>query len=286
VSRWHQRWEAFLIILAILFPGQPRAARAAFERWGIGADVCGMSITGVAQADPLFLPFINPALGTFEGGWRFSTFYSRRYQMQELTQAALAFSGFKWRIHWSAGAERFGYSLYREERIVGGVGIPLARKTRVGLAVRFHRLGIEGYGSAYAPGLDLAWSSVPVEGFRVGAVWWNVNRPLMGRARVRVPGGLIVGMAAELSDRLTGTVEGGRTTDGWGGLGLGFSLGITRGLGLRMGYRRETGEYSLGASLLLQIFQWDYAFSLHPALGGTHYFSVTFGNRSQDRLNR
>ena len=257
----------------------PEISRAAFERMGIGADVCGMSVIGVSQVDPLFVPFTNPASDHSCEGWSFSTFYSRRYNMRELTHISFSFSMAGRKVLWSFGGEKFGSDLYSEELAVLGMGFPFTGKTRIGFAARLHRLRIQGYGEAFAPGFDVAWFSTPVEKLQIGAVWRNLNRPELGSSGTEVPSGLIVGLGGRVTKHLAWTVEGSRAMAGLEGVGFGFAFTVSRPLMMRMGYRRESGEYSLGMTLHLPLFRWDYAFSIHPVLGTSHYFSLTLGNR-------
>ncbi len=271
-------WIAIRFLLPLIFM-TPVDSMAAFERMGIGADVCGMSIIGVSQIDPLFIPFTNPATEPVREGWSFSTFYSRRYNMRDLTHMSLSFSATGGRILWSLGGEKFGNDIYSEELAVLGMGFPVTGRTRMGFAVRLHRLRIQGYGEAFAPGFDAAWFSMPIENLQFGVVWRGLNRPELGSSSIKVPSGLIVGLGGSFTDRIMWTVEGNRTIVTGGGVGFGFAYNVSRPLKVRMGYRRETGEYSLGTTLHLSLFRWDYAFSFHPVLGTTHYFTISLGNR-------
>ncbi len=256
-----------------------RVSWGAFERWGTGPDVCGMSISGVSSADPLFVPFINPSAGFDGQGWRFSSFYSNRFCISGLSMMSLALSSAGSRFLWSLGLERFGNDRYREELSVVGVGLPLTSGVRMGLTVRLHGLGIQEYGSARAPGFDLGWSSEPVEGLRFGAVWKNFNRPRLGVSRIPVPHGLVLGVEGEVSKRLTVAVEGERVMGADNGIRAGFRYGMTEDFLIRTGFRRETGEYSLGATVYLPVLRVDYAFSIHPVLGITHFISLSAGSR-------
>ncbi len=253
--------------------------RAAFERWEIGADACGMSSVGVSMLDPIFVAFINPATAYRKPGWRLSAAYSRRFNMKELGHVGYSFSRNCRTFLLSAGVERFGNDLYREEQIVLGLGFPVTAATRLGIAARFLRLHIEGYGSAWTPGFDWAWYSEPSELLRVGAVWRNVNMPRLGASGTKLPGGLIVGVSGTFRKRMTYEVEGRKTWAGEVDSGFGFAFLVSRELVLRVGYRRETGEYSFGSTLHLPLFRWDYAISAHTVLGITHYFTISTGSR-------
>jgi len=254
-----------------------RPARAAFEGWQVGADVCGLSVSGVSLDDPLFIPFINPAAYREETCWRLSTFYSRRFDMRELTRIALALSRGGHRFVWSMGAERFGNDLYGEEVIVLGLGFPFLGRSRVGLSGKFCNLWISGYGTAAAPALDIGWSTLAGDGLRLGAVWRNVNRPELGLSGEEIPGGLIVGVSGTISGRLSWTVEDRRLFPGGSGVGFGVAGRLYGGFRAEMGYRRETGEYSMGATMNLSLLRWDYSVSIHPMLGITHYISMAIG---------
>ncbi len=268
-----------LIVGLGIFAPPGEDVRAAFERWGIGADASGMSSVGVSLFDPIFVPFINPATRFRTPGWRLSTAYSRRFGMKELAHVGFSFSGSCRDFLLSAGAERFGNDLYGEELVVLGLGFPLAASTRVGIAARIHRLRIEGYGSAWTPGLDWAWYSEPADLFRIGAVWRNVNMPRLGASGTKLPSGLIVGVSGTFSKRMTYSVEGRKAWAREVDSGFGFAFLVSRELILRVGYRRETGEYSLGSTLHLPLFRWDYAISVHTVLGITHYFTLSTGSR-------
>jgi hypothetical protein len=269
------------LILVVLFMAVLHTASswAAFERWGMGADVCAMSITGVSREDPLFVPFINPAANCVVHGWRLSTHYSRRFNMRELTQVGFSLSGDTGGILLSIGGEKFGNRLYSEELAIIGFGYPVTAGTRIGMAARLHRLRIDGYGEAISPGFDLAWSSSPNEHLNVGAVWRNINRPDLGSSGTKVPSCLIVGIEGSISERMVCMVEGVKAAGEGGRIGLGFAFAMSRELTMRMGYRRDTGEYSLGTTLHLPLVRWDYAISVHSVLGFTHYFSLSVGGR-------
>jgi hypothetical protein len=271
-------WVTICFFLSLIFM-TPLDSMAAFERMGIGADVCGMSIIGVSQIDPLFIPFTNPAAEPGREGWSFSTFYSRRYNMRDLAHMSLSFSATGGKILWSLGGEKFGNDVYSEELAVLGMGFPVTGRTRIGYAVKFYRLRIQGYGEAITPGFDAAWFSSPIENIQFGAVWRGLNRPELGTSSVKVPSGLIVGLGGSFTDRVMWTVEGNRTIVTGEGIGFGFVFTVSRPLKVRMGYRRGIGEYSLGTTLHLSLFRWDYAFSFHPVLGTSHYFTLSLGNR-------
>jgi hypothetical protein len=269
----------FVVFVVPLVISCPTRSRAAFEGELFGADAGGISVTGVSLVDPLFVPFVNPAAPFDRGGWRLSSFYSRRFAMRELTHVSCSGSASRGGTLWSFGLDRFGDARYGEELAVAGVGVQLAARTRVGVGARLHRLRIEGYGSALAPGFDLAWSCIPAGKTRIGAVWRNLNHPRLGISRAEIPGGLVVGMSGQVGRRAVWTVEGKRAILGEVAVGVGFAFSLSRELTMRVGFQRETGEYSLGAALHLPFVRWDYAVSLHPSLGVTHYVSLSVGDR-------
>jgi hypothetical protein len=199
--------------------------------------------------------------------------------MNGLSVMSLALSSAGRGLVWSFGIERFGNDRYSEDLSVMGIGFPLASGIRAGLTAKLHRLSIKGYGAAHALGIDIAWSSEPIKDFRIGAIWRNVNRPLLGVSRIKVPHGLIVGLEGELSRRLSITVEGGRVMGADNRISAGFSFDITKDFIIRTGCRRGTGEYSFGSTIHLPLFRLDYAFSVHPVLGITHFISLSTGNR-------
>ncbi len=241
--------------------------------------MCGMSVSGVSQEDPLFLPFINPAAGHLIDGWRLSTSCSRRFNMKELTRITFALSCTSRHILWSVGAERFGNELYGEELTVVGLGIPVRAKTRIGFSGKLHRLSIKDYGDALAPAIDVAMSAVPTENVVIGVVWKNINRPDLGSSGIKIPGALVAGIGGSLSDRLAWSVEDRRGTVSNDELSLGFAFHIAEEMVVRMGYRGNTGEYSMGTTLRVHFSRLDYAFSIHPVLGATHYISLSVGSR-------
>jgi len=169
---------------------------------------------------------------------------------------------------------RFGNKLYQEIAIGIGLAYQPISAMNFGFSLNFYSLSIENYGMDHTIGLNLGIAYRLFEQFHLGAKIANINRPVIGRTREKLPQYFRLGLFFTPLHPFTIAAEIFRdvryTMDYRIGLSYKFDLPII----IRIGIRDDVNSYCFGFGMQLQSFNIDYAVKIHTMLGVSHLLSL------------
>lgn len=172
------RDNRILQILITLFIVIPASGTPVTAQWTMGARNIAMGQAYTALPSDTWAIFHNPAMMD-SSERRFSVFAIRYYGLKELEDHAAVISlplsklSESYNMIVSGGVHSYGYSLYRETRLLAG-GAIRARPLRAGLTLRYNHLRISGYGSSGSMLFDAGLALEVAEGITLGYRWLNI----------------------------------------------------------------------------------------------------------------
>jgi hypothetical protein len=113
------------------------------------------------------------------------------------------------------------------------------------------------------------------DGLWFGAAFGNLNRPLLGKTAERLTPWCEAGLSWKIPGNIVVSFE--MNKDGFfpPEFSGGFEYFLAGFVALRAGGEVATGTFSCGTGLTLDGCDLDYAVTLHPDLGISHYLSLT-----------
>jgi hypothetical protein len=139
----------------------------------------------------------------------------------------------------------------------------------------YYRLAIQGYGSASTLGVDLGFLWIPSRDVQIGFSGTNVNAPVIGRSRERLPQTIGVGGSYAPTPGLLILCDIVKDVRYPAELRLGIEYSPAAPVALRAGAGRDPATFGGGIGLNLYPFVIDYSVVRHQALGFTHRFGLT-----------
>jgi hypothetical protein len=260
-----------LLVLAMSNP-----AGAAFEKQETNAASGAMAGLGLARPQSPSALFENPA---WLGSSRLlsgSVFYTRLFDLTDLSYQTVSLEGSLKEFGWGLGATDFGNPLYREQTLALGGSVPAGPRARLGLALKGFRTRISGYGEANTWGVDLGAAGWIRHDLTFGACATNLNRPKIGKAGEELPQSLFAGALYRPFPMLT--IGSGLEEDPRYGTSFkaGSEIQVGRHLLLRGGMRTNPNALTAGFGVALRGLVFDYSLRTHPTLGATHGFGLGY----------
>jgi len=266
-----RRFVWALLVLAMSNP-----AGAAFEKQETNAASGAMAGLGLARPQPSSSLFENPAWMGSSNRVSASVFYTRLFNLTDLSYQTVSLEGSLKEFGWGLGATDFGNPLYREQTFSLGASAPLGPRARLGLALKGFRTRISGYGEANAWGVDLGVAGWIRHDLTFGACATNLNRPKLGKAGEELPQSL----CAEVLYRPLPMLPIGSILEEDPRYGTSFRAGsevqVGRHLLLRGGMRTNPNALTAGFGVALRGLAFDYSLRTHPTLGATHGFGLGY----------
>lgn len=251
-------------------------AWAAFERLDSNAASGAMAGLGLARPQSPSALFENPA---WLGSSRLllgSVFYTRLFNLTDLSYQTVSLEGSLKEFGWGLGAADFGNPLYREQTLALGASAPLGPRARLGLALKGFRARVSGYGEANALGVDLGVAGWIRHDLTFGACAANLNRPKIGRAGEELPQSLCAGVLYRPLPMLAiGSILEEDPRYGTS-FRAGSEVQVGRHLLLRGGMRTNPNALTAGFGIALRGLAFDYSLRTHPTLGATHGFGLGY----------
>jgi len=251
-------------------------AWSAFEPFAEGARSAGRGEAVVACAGDAWIAFLNPAaLPTVKERRLGLTLVPHRFGLKELGRAAFVYlEPFPWG-GLSLGGTKTGFELYRELAVRGACGISLPAGIQIGIALTWYHLRIAGYGSASTVGLDAGLRVVLSDGFTYGVTASNINAPLIGRAREKLPQAFSTGIMIRPLESVHLSLDLAKDVGHPASLKMGVEISMLEMLALRCGTSTDPSTVACGLGITPLFMQIDYALTYHPVLGMTHFFSFS-----------
>ena len=248
-------------------------ALGAFERGGILTP--GSGVATVAVAGSPWTVFANPAGLPSIGARTLGLSHTPRpFGLGELSRSALAFVE---PLPFGTAAvtlQRFGFELYKEVT----VGLLFAGSPGegwdVGVGANYYSLSIPGYGATGAFGIDVGTLLEVADDMRAGFSVLNLNAPVIGRERERLPQILSLGFSYRPMKGFLLAVDLVKDVRFPAELDAGLEYEPVSVVRLSVGSSTEPSSFRGGVTIHYHPVEAGYTFSTHPDLGGTHHFSL------------
>ncbi len=240
------------------------------DDWPLSIRQLSLGFTAMAEkADPLLI-FPNPSAPGVIQKWSVSSSYSRPYGMKELDIAALGLAK-RWRkIVIAAGISNFGFELFKEQKFIFGLVIPIIKNLPFGIAFRYQRIDIKNYGHTTAYTIDMGWQYKILPGLDIMGAVQNVRRATIGQDRQPLPQILRMGMLFKPVSQISMFSEVYKDISFGPEARFGIDAEVVKKLFLRLGFTRNPARFTGGFGLNVFGFNMDYGFSYHQVLGYTH----------------
>ena len=177
------------LLSLFLLPGDFCRAQAL-----MGARMSALATSVSAIPDDPWQIFGNPAMVPVDET-TFSLYSRRNYNLAELTDYAGSFTWNHDNLTLGAGANTFGYDLYRQTRFLA-VGMRRFKFFRIGVRVTYTRISLAPpYGSAGQFGIDAGIGLRALPHLWLGAIATNLNNPKLGKVHESLPQSLDMGLS-------------------------------------------------------------------------------------------
>ena len=257
------------VFVLLLLPAQ--VCTASFEREGEGARIPALGGAGVGSSGDPWGILLNPACAMGAGVTCLAVVHApATFGLRELRRSGfiLVESG-SWGSLAASGM-KFGFDLYRELSFRASLGMVVTNGLRAGVALQYHRLAIPGYGSAGSVGTDIGLLWTPTGEVQIGFSATNVNAPVIGRSRERLPQIIGVGAAYAPAPGLLVLCDLVKDIRFPPELRFGIEYSPLEQLALRAGAGRDPSTFGGGIGITVAPLILDYSVVRHEALGFTH----------------
>jgi hypothetical protein len=255
-------------------------ALGAFEQSAHGGRVRGMGSVGVPVEGDFWAPFVNPScLSLANGTWAAVEYVPGLFAVRELSHGAVAVGSSS-----SVGAgavtfSAFGFDLYRELQAGISAAYELDTHVLVGIGLNLYSLAIRGYGNDMTVGLDVGVLIRLAPGVKYGVSLRNLNRPAIGVDQEPLPQSMSMGISILPITGAVIAVGADKDNRYPFRLGIGIEYCFEQVVSLRLGVKHDPSTISAGVGIPVSMFTVDYAYTMHPDLGGTHCLSLSFSVR-------
>ena len=252
-------------------------ARSAFEQRPRGARAAGLAGSTVAVEGDLWAPFSNPScLYSIKGTNITAEFVPGIFGMWEIKGTAISLSRTAAEGAFAISLSAFGFALYREFSVALAAARELNERIVLGVNLNFYSLKIDGYGSGQAAGVDIGALVHIAQDVSYGVALRNVNRPSFGDGDESLPQSMAMGISVCPLPAARVAVSAQKDNRYPFELSVGVEYCIEDLLTLRLGASHEPSTIAVGIGIRTSLLRMDYAYTLHPDLGGTHCVSLSF----------
>jgi hypothetical protein len=263
------------VLSALLLICSP--AEAAFEHTPRGARAVGLGGATVSVEGDLWASFVNPScLSATDGTTMAAEYLPGFFGMSELKRGAISLSSTVPIGTLALSMSGFGFRLYREMSVGVAVARALNERAVLGIGVNFYSLTIQGYGSDQTVGLDVGVLVHITRGISYGFALDNLNRPTIGSEKEALPQTMRMGISVRPLPNALVALSGEKDSHYPFGLAIGLEYFLEDVVTLRLGAANEPSNIAAGIGIRTSLLCMDYAYTMHPDLGGTHCVSVSF----------
>lgn len=262
-------------IAVVLFFCSAHRSSAGFEQSEGGARAKALGSAYTAISDDAWAPAFNAGGLAQLHANEASFFYSPQpFGLRELsiTECAIAVPA-KFGVLGFFG-RRYGYDLYREVSGVFSYANTLSG-IDIGLSVNYQSVSIDRYGSAGTIGIDAGLLASVKQNFRWGFSARNLNAPVIGVSREKLPQIFTGGIAYLPLENITLALDYQKEISYDPSPRFGLECRVVESLALRFGFSDAPSEFSGGFGVRYSFTRLDYAFTSHQDLGWTHQASIS-----------
>ena len=170
--------------------------------------------------------------------------------------------------------KRYGFELYRE--FSGSLSYANnISQVGIGVALVYHSITIQNYGSASTLGIDIGFHIPIIERLNLGFSAKNINAPTLGSSKEKLPQIFSTGLVYRPIEKFSICADYQKELRYDASPRFGFEYWMVEEVALRGGVSNEPSLFTGGFGVRYLLFQVDYAFSSHQELGGTHQVSIS-----------
>lgn len=253
------------------------SAWGAFEQSPHGARALGLGGTTVSVRGDPWSAFVNPACLSVRTGTSAALEYlPALFGIGELERGGISL-GRTFSFGTAAlSMSTLGFELYREASVQLAGARELSERVALGISLDLYSLAIRGYGSDQALGLDVGILVCLGPGLTYGVALHNANRPSIGSAAEPLPQSLTMGISVQPLPAALVAISAEKDSRFPFELSAGAEYCFEDLLTLRIGVTHEPSTIAAGIGVRTSQVCMDYAYSVHPDLGDTHCFSLSF----------
>lgn len=249
---------------------------AAIENVEIGAEPLSLANAVVAWQNNPYALYYNPANIYIPRNIYIGFTYRSFYGMQELAQINMVTNFRLKNIPLSLGVNRLGNELYQEYQIHSGASYRFTTETALGIGFQYYRLQIANYGNQDSWGINLGIRYTILEDLTLGMFVTNINQPVIGACREKIPQSLSLGLCYLPLRTLRIGFEFYRDIGFDQNYRVGIGYDISKNLTLGLGVDDQTNTFSIGLGLINKWFNFHYGILIHQILGVSHVLSIGF----------
>jgi hypothetical protein len=265
--------KCHIVILALC---QATSAHGAFEQVTQGSRSVSMGGASVAEASNTCWTSTNPSSLASILRRTVSLHYSPEpFGLKELAHWAFSYVEPTGIGAFALSGSRFGFELYHEVTFTTSFSRPIVDRLLVGLNLNYYSLTIQNYGSGKTFGVDLGMLVTLSDQLRWGFATFNINAPVIGQAKERLPQIFSTGISYQPTGDATIALDLVKDIRYQTEVDIGFEYKLVNILALRGGTSSDPSVLNAGIGIHYSIVQLDYAFSNHPNLGNTHQASLS-----------
>lgn len=265
-----------LLLLALVLSVLP--AFAGGDNYHIGARSTAMGGATVTGIDLWSAHHNQAGLGWLQNASA-GVYYESRFLLKEL-----GIGGFVFAYPTSSGtfalhATQFGYAQYNETKISLDYGMALNEKIAVGVGLNYQgiRVAAENYGNKTAFTAEVGVMAKLTDELTIGAHVFNLTRAKLAPYNdERIPTNFRLGIGYQVSSKVVINAETEKDIDHEAMFKVGVEYRVMDLLYLRGGISTEPTLTSFGFGLVLNNFLLDFSSNIHPTLGITPQFSLTY----------
>jgi hypothetical protein len=267
----------FLTLISLLFFSNFKTF-AANDYFPIGARAIGLANTSVALTENWSI-FNNIAgLGGVKNT-QVGMFYEQKYRFSDFNLAAISFNCpvQKAQKNWGKmgfGIAHFGNQLYKEIRANMGWANKI-RFVSLGFQLEYLQTTIETIGSKSNLACNLGGQAEISKNLTFGACIFNINQAKISENE-SIPTLMKAGISYHYLTKIVLNAEIEKEIEKRNLYKLGLEYAIIERIIVRTGINLQPEIYFFGFGWQSKIFDFNYAFILHPVLGDSHAFSMNF----------
>ncbi len=240
-----------------------------------GAKEIAISNSGTALSNDVFTIFSNPA-GLSQIKWReLGAFYSPSpFGLKQLANGYFAYNEPFSFGSISLGGMTYGFSLYRESKLLLALSYDFNNKFYGGVTLNYHTYSIKRYGSSSAIYLNIGGLAYLTKNIRWGFYITNLNKATVSNFDNQIPMIFNTGFSYNILNNLSLNFSFEKDITYQPSLSFGIDYNIIDNLSLRSGFSNKPSEFSAGIGLNFPYFELNYAVVSHPDLGLTHQAGI------------
>lgn len=248
---------------------------SSFCQFTPGAKEIAISNSGTALSNDVFAIFSNPA-GLAQIKWReVGVFYSPSpFGLKELANGYVAYNEPFSFGSISLGGMTYGFSLYRESKLLLSFSYNFNNKFFGGVTLNYHTFFIKSYGSSSAFYLSLGGLTYLTNNLRWGFFITNINKATVSNFDNQIPMIFNTGFSYNVINNLSLNFSFEKDITYNPSLSFGIDYNIIDNLSLRTGFSNNPSHFSAGIGLNFPYFELNYAIVSHPDLGLTHQAGI------------